>query len=111
MISTLTLFNMGAIVGTVIVVTLLIYGIIVLYKVQEERSKIDDIIKDKLDNRLWDIPVELQCQYCKATVPIDFSLETTHFTCPRCGGRNKVMVQFITVTTDNYSKSNEDGGN
>lgn len=71
-----------------------------IYFTQKKSDKLSGDIIKRIDGRIWDIPVELRCQMCKSDIDIDFSLETNHFKCPKCNGYNKVMVQFITVATD-----------
>lgn len=68
--------------------------------IDKEFNKIvNERIDHKLDGKVWDIPIELQCQSCKHLNTIDFNLETTHFKC-NCGVSNKIIAQFLTVLED-----------
>lgn len=91
--------------GFAILILLFIYLITALYFTQRKNNATNKDIINRIDGRIWDMPVDLQCQMCKENVQIDFSLETNEFNCPRCNGYNKVMVQFITVATDKSWKS------
>ena len=94
--------------------TLLIIGVVAviylnisIFLLRRDKAKYNKEIKDRLKDRIWDIPVELQCQYCKETSEHDFSLETSHFKCPHCGKENKILIQFITVAEDPTWKNDE----
>jgi hypothetical protein len=96
----LALTTIWPVITGVVLSVVVIYILFVLYFTQRSRDKNNREILKRIDGRIWDIPVSLQCQMCKDNIDLDFSLETNHFNCPKCGGYNKVMVQFITVATE-----------
>lgn len=60
-------------------------------------------VRAMIGNRIWDIPVELQCQRCKTVNHIHFHLGTREFKCANtdCEEVNSVHVQFISAISNN----------
>jgi len=68
--------------------------------IRNRKNKLENTVKELLDGRVWDIPVELQCQKCKKTSNINFDLGMYEFTCKDCGQINRIFINFLT-TIDN----------
>ena len=96
-------FNIVAISILILILTIFILGV-VIYNILGKVG-VNNHIKSVVDDRLWDIPIGLQCQICGSKQNIDFSLDTSEFTCGLCGNRNRIYLQFLVTPID---KNNPD---
>ena len=64
---------------------------------KKKKEKLNEAIRDKIDNRVWSIPIELECQQCKAKLPVDFDLGMYRTKCPECGTDNRIFIYFHTA--------------
>ena len=84
----------------VIIILAIVVGILLGYSIYH-RVKLNKKVIKAIDNRLWSIPVNVQCQYCKSITEIDFSLDTTTFVCKDCDhGKNKLHLMLTTTIID-----------
>lgn len=86
----------AAVVGCLLTGLVVLWSIntILLKKVEQERTQ---RLIERIDERIWDIPVELTCRHCSYDETIDFSLETRGFRCSQCKGWNRLFIQFTAV--------------
>lgn len=93
--------------------TILLYLIkIHVLKRQErkEQREIRDTLVSRVDERIWEIPVNINCRHCSSPEEISFSLETQGFQCKNCGGWNKLFLQFMAIGESKTSISEKGNG-
>ena len=77
----------------------------------QEETRLDEIeyqkrLHKRIDDRIWDIPIEMRCRHCSSIESIEFGLETQGFKCKKCNGYNKLFIHFTAIGETEKSKSN-----
>ncbi len=85
-----------ALVWTVLNIALLWY----VKREHDATKRAYEMINDLVDTRIWAIPIEVTCQYCKKKNEIDFSLNTTEYECKNCKKSNGLYIQFLSTVKD-----------
>ena len=70
---------------------------------QLQKNKIEketqDIIKTKLNNKIWSLDVTTVCAHCQSPIDFEFDLNKTTVGCDKCGNTNKLLLDILTVST------------
>ena len=74
-------------------------------EVKQNEAKAHKEVLDRIDDRIWDIPIEMRCRHCSSIEMVDFGLETQGFVCEKCNGYNKLFIHFTAIGETENSRS------
>ena len=81
--------NYGLLIGFILSLVV----VFILYYINKGKEKVLLAkINEISSNKVWNIPIERNCQHCQTLLKFDFDLETTEIECAHCNEVNKLTL-------------------